>query len=344
MNENEGLVHVAGALDIESINRRIEEMRDLMKRVFREDVDYGYLPGMKAKRDREDQEFKDGKRPSKSAIKPMLLKPGVEKLGTRYGLFPFYLEQPAAVLPGDHREVKLICELRTIHGVAIAQGVGSCSTFESKYRYRWEDTGKRVPESYWETRDPEILGGKLYSPRKHYDDKAGKTIWTIFEKVDVADPADYWNTIYKMAAKRAKSDATFSATGAGDIFDSEDLEDPDLIPTGDKKADERPGAKANPPATPTKDAAPSAPTQDAPQGNAEESFKDKLFHALNGDTNELKRLTTFKGKDGKMVNGKSKWEWVSEAGAKAAYGRYKDEQEAGAPMFGGDQREPGQEG
>jgi len=83
----------------------------------------------------------------------------------------------------------------------------------------------------------------------------------------------------------------------------------------------------------------------APEGGEGETFKDKLFKELNGDVKELKRLTTFKDKDGVTVNGKGKWEWVSEAGAKAAYGRLKDEQKAAGPMFGDkEQREPGQDG
>jgi hypothetical protein len=116
---------------------------------------------------------------------------------------------------------------------------------------------------------------------------------------------------------------------------------------------EKDTAKAHPPATPTTTGQPAGEMQ-ARKGNpgAEQeptddhqgdTFKDKLFNAIKGDLKELKRLTTFKGKDGETVNGKSKWEWVSEAGAKAAYGRLKDEQKAGGSLFNGEQREPGQD-
>jgi hypothetical protein len=360
MSENENLVHVGAALNIEQLNQRIEDLQELLRKVFRKGIDYGYLPGMEEKKEREDAAFAEGKRKEKSAVKPMLLKPGVEKIDTRYGLFPFYIEQPTRELPGDHREVKLICELRTPGGVAIAQGVGSCSTYESKYRYRWTSTDRRVPKEYWDSRDPDILGGKQYSPRKNYDEETGKSEWFIFEKIGVADPADVWNTIYKMAAKRAKSDATFSATAAGDIFDTEDLEDPDLIPVGEQKQEKKNGAKANPPATPTtKQPATESkmpkpkPGEDHPPDesgegadNPDESYRDKLFKAVNGDVNELKRLTSFYSKrDKKDIPGKGKWEWVSEAGAKTAYHRLQDElKDKGLPFDNGDQREPGQEG
>jgi recombination protein RecT len=107
--------------------------------------------------------------------------------------------------------------------------------------------------------------------------------------------------------------------------------------------------QADPPATPiTGQTAKEAPTPqpgetEPPDDHQGDTFKDKLFNAIKGDLKELKRLTTFKGKDGEMVNGKSKWEWVSEAGAKAAYGRLKDEQKAGGSLFNGEQREPGQD-
>jgi hypothetical protein len=258
------LVH-GPILDIQEMNNRINEMQELLREVFREGVDYGYIPGMKERKEREDAEFANQKRKEKSAIKPMLLKPGVEKINTRYNLFPFYTELPTNPLPGDHRETRLICELRILGGIAVAQGVGSCSTYESKYRYRWENTDKPVPQEYWDSRDPEILGGKQFAPRKIYDEDSGKTSWFIFEKIGVADPADAWNTIFKMAAKRAKSDATFSATAAGDIFNPEDLEDPDLIPpkeNDDKNIDPFKNKKA-----PIKDDIPKeAPTEDQIRG------------------------------------------------------------------------------
>ena len=237
MSEEKNVVHLGTALDLQGMEDRRRELQEMLQKIFKKDIDYGYLPGAEAKKKKEDEDFQAGKRKTKSAIKPMLLKPGVEKINTRYGLFPFYIQLPTVNLDGDHREERLICELRTINGTPIAQGVGSCSSYESKYRYRWENTGKAVPTEYWEGRDPELLGGRRFAPRKIYDEKENKTAWFIFEKIGVADPADVWNTIFKMAAKRAKSDATFSATAAGDIFDTEDLDDPDLIPPKDKKTD-----------------------------------------------------------------------------------------------------------
>jgi hypothetical protein len=114
--------------------------------------------------------------------------------------------------------------------------------------------------------------------------------------------------------------------------------------------------KEQPPATPTTASQPQAAPDkheapkpqpgetEPPSDHQGDTFKDKLFAAINGDLKELKRLTTFKDKStGETVNGKGKWEWVSEAGAKAAYGRLKDEQKAGGSLFNGEQREPGQD-
>jgi hypothetical protein len=158
----------------------------------------------------------------------------------------------------------------------------------------------------------------------------------------------------KIAKKRSLVDGVLTCTAASDFF-TQDLEDMAENGLLGKQGEEKQSSKADAPATPTTNGKPAdtaqaqAPSSPIPQPGeieppegAVETFKDKLFRKINGDVKELKRLTTFKGKDGEMVNGKSKWEWVSEAGAKAAYGRLHDEK---GPLFGGgEQREPGQEG
>ena len=55
-------------------------------------------------------------------------------------------------LGGDHREVRVMCHILSADGTELATGVGSCSTMESKYRYRGgmkEFTGEPVPQAYW---------------------------------------------------------------------------------------------------------------------------------------------------------------------------------------------------
>jgi len=96
---------------------------------------------------------------------------------------------------------------------------------EAKYRFRTGDvvpTGKPVPQEYWNDRDQKLIGGTGFGTKK-IDGK-----WQIVEmgeKVEHENPADYWNTVLKMAKKRAHIDAILTATAASDIF-TQDIEEP----------------------------------------------------------------------------------------------------------------------
>jgi hypothetical protein len=90
-------------------------------------------------------------------------------------------------LENGHREFDVTCSMYSSDGTLLGQGVGSCSTMEKKYRYRNVD-GKRIEND---------------------------------------DIADVYNTVLKMAKKRAHIDATLTVTGAGDLFTQDLIEDDD---------------------------------------------------------------------------------------------------------------------
>ena len=174
--------------------------------------------------------------------KPSLLKPGAEKLAMTFRLAPEY-DIKVEELGGEHRDYLVVCSLRSLTSREfVGQGVGSCSTKEAKYRFRSgavEFTGEPVPSEYWDTRkdDPagalELLGGRGHSTKKNPD----TGVWEIVvagEKVEHDNPADNYNTVLKMAQKRAFIAAILSATAASDIF-TQDLED--LAPTQAPKVD-----------------------------------------------------------------------------------------------------------
>lgn len=158
--------------------------------------------------------------------KPTLLKNGAELLCMAFKLAPD-AKVEIADLGNGHREYTVTTTLTSITtGVPIATGLGSCSTMESKYRYRNSEpvsTGKTVPREYWDERDPALLGGKGYMAKK---DESGA--WKIFKKgdkkVENPDIADTYNTVLKMASKRSLVDATLKATGGSCEF-TQDLED-----------------------------------------------------------------------------------------------------------------------
>lgn len=163
--------------------------------------------------------------------KPTLLQPGAEKLGAIFGLASI-LDVTKTELRGDHREVSVKCSLVQMRtGKTVGQGVGCCTTLESRYRFRVaprKATDQLVPKKYWELRnsDPkgaqDLLGGKGYSTTKV------DGVWMIAEgtdeRVEHDNPADYWNTIEKIAAKRAFVSAIKTATASSGRF-AVDLED-----------------------------------------------------------------------------------------------------------------------
>jgi hypothetical protein len=200
------------AMDPRELVQQVKLIQQVMESVMKKDEHYGVIPG--------------------TGNKPSLLKPGAEKLGFVFRLAPDYKGGiTERDLGGGHREYEVICTLLQIHtGISFGQGVGSCSTMEGKYRFRSEvlegpdGNALQVPKEYWETRNPSMLGGPQFGVRKR--DKQ----WVITHKVEHDNPADYYNTVLKMAKKRAHVDAILTATAASDIF-IQDVEDmPEVIP------------------------------------------------------------------------------------------------------------------
>jgi len=198
------------AMTTERIVKQVGLIQEVMQGVMREGEHYGKIPGC--------------------GDKPSLLKPGAEKLSTTFRLAPSYDIQEKN-LPGGHREYRVLCTLTHIPtGANFGQGVGAGSTMESKYRYR---KAERVcPKCGKETiiKGKEEYGGGFICFAKKggcgakfkADDK------TITEqqvgRTEYEDPADYYNTILKMAKKRAHVDAVLTCTAASDIF-TQDVED-----------------------------------------------------------------------------------------------------------------------
>jgi len=198
------------AMTPDRIVKQVGLIQEVMKCVMREGEHYGKIPGC--------------------GDKPTLLKPGAEKLSTTFRLAPSYLVTEKS-LPAGHREYQVICTLTHIPtGVIFGQGVGAASTMESKYRYRKQE--RVCPKCGKETiikGKAEYGGGYICFAKKggcgakfKEDDKAITD--QIVGRVEYEDPADYYNTILKMAKKRAHVDATLTCTAASDIF-TQDVED-----------------------------------------------------------------------------------------------------------------------
>lgn len=194
-------MHVLSAIDVQ---QQVNLIQQVMHQVMKVDEHYGIIPGTK---------------------KPSLYKAGAEKLCLTFRLDPQYAH--VCEKDGEHRDYTVTCTLFHIPtGQRVASGMGLCSTREAKYAYR--QGGRECPKC-----------GKE-AIRK------SDTEWYCWRKLDgcgatfgLQDPAivgqqvgrspnpdvpDTYNTVLKMACKRALVAATLNATAASDLF-TQDVED-----------------------------------------------------------------------------------------------------------------------
>ena len=193
-----------------------QKIQEVMRAAMKPDEDYGVIPGTSRK-------DKDGN----EKTKPTLLKPGAEKLLLLFRLAPTF--EVEKTCDGEHREIFVRCKLtHIISGDFVGEGVGECSTRESKYAWRQAD--RRCPKC----EQPAIFKSKKDGGWFCWDKKGG--CGTQFRAGDQAiesqeigrkpnpDLADTYNTVTKMACKRALVMAVLNTTGASFLF-TQDLED-----------------------------------------------------------------------------------------------------------------------
>lgn len=273
--EGHGIVNFdETAMSAQGVLKQVTVIQDVMKLVMKDGQHYGVIPG---------------------TDKPSLLKPGAEKLGLTFRLAPEY-DVTVIELPRDHREYRVKCRLFHIPtGAMVGEGVGTCSTMESKWRYisDFEWTGRTVPKEFWKDRDVALIGGKGFVAKKNQEGQ-----WEVAHiagKVERDNPADCYNTCEKMAKKRAHVDAILTATAASDIFtqDVEDILDNEAQSASGNGKSKAQGDSPSPP-------------QKNDSGGSEKHIQDRLADELgeycNHDLGEaaelLKGLTMFKDKDG----------------------------------------------
>jgi hypothetical protein len=195
---------------IEKVLERIKLVEDLYRSVLKPDQHFGKIPGTK---------------------KDTLYKSGAEKLTVLFQLCPKVIKEEIIEMKDSHREYRLTIAL--IHKKTNefwGEAVGSCSTMESKYRYR---DGKRIcPECKKETiiKGKDEYGGGWICFKKNggcgikFKDGDAKIESQQIGKIENKDIADIYNTVYKMAYKRAYVAAVIIATNVSDIF-TQDLEE-----------------------------------------------------------------------------------------------------------------------
>lgn len=222
---------------IDDLVNKIALVQEVMAKVMKEGEHWGRVPGC--------------------GDKPALLKSGAEKLGMTFRLKANFDVQERD-LGRAHREYSVRCMLSDGN-----MGVGSCSTMESKYRYRSAERtcpacGKgTIRQSKKDDRHPNggfYCWAKLGGCGLQFEANDERITGQQVGKIEHDNPADFYNTALKMAKKRAHVDAIITATACSDIF-TQDVED--LI-----------GQPETPPAVQTTITPPTAST-DAPKAKLE---------------------------------------------------------------------------
>ncbi len=196
-------------LSVQDVTNQVRLIQEIMRATMREGEHYGVIPGC--------------------GNKPALFQPGAQKLILTFRMNPDY-EIEVITMPRDHREYRVKCILTNTSGVFIGAGVGSCSTMESKYRWR---KGERVCPACGKASiikgRAEYGGGWLCFAKKggcgeKYADNDPAITGQETGRAENTDIADVYNTCLKIAKKRALVDATLTRTAASDIF-TQDIED-----------------------------------------------------------------------------------------------------------------------
>lgn len=199
---------VAPQVQAAELGQRLAVIREAMEQQMIRDVDYGVIPGTK---------------------KPSLFKPGAEKLSVLFQLDVQLVNHKT--WDGDHLTVE--SHATVFHaptGQRLGYGEGLCSTREGRYAKR------RLERAC-----PQCGEHSIFESRK--DDQPGFYCWKrkggcgakfpaddqriLGQEVgerDNPDLPDTWNTVIKMAEKRARVDAILSVTGASALF-TQDVED-----------------------------------------------------------------------------------------------------------------------
>lgn len=200
-------VNIKGALE------RYNAVNQFIGSILKSGIDFGTVPG---------------------SDKPTLLKPGAEKLASFFGLSPrFILEEKVEDWTGENHGgepffyYRYKCQLFK-NDLMIADGEGSCNSWEKKYRYR--QLQRTCPECGQAT----IFKSKNKPEYYCWQKKGG--CGAIFKLNDARissqevgqtknpDPAEQVNTIQKMAQKRALIAPVLIATNASEKF-TQDIED-----------------------------------------------------------------------------------------------------------------------
>lgn len=210
----EKLVPLKPIMGLAAAKKRLDEFQSFVKDYLKENQDYGIIPGVK---------------------KPSLWKSGADKLCELYGLSDDYVEISKTI---DWEKGLFDYELKCLlyrGDRLVGTGLGSCSSYEGKYR--WRSSQRKCPICLKETiikGKEEYGGGYICFGKKggcgaKFTDTDARITDQVTGQTQNPDIADVKNTVLKMAKKRAKVDATIAVTRSSGLF-TQDVEDTGTAP------------------------------------------------------------------------------------------------------------------
>lgn len=212
-------------ISVQDVVEQREKIKQVMSAAMTKDVHYGVIPG--------------------TGSKPTLLKPGAETICVTLRLAPHYKSQRIFHEGEKAGHLTVISEVTLEHiptGLVIATGEGLCTSLEDKYAFRG---GARlcpacgtanIKRSKFAPRASDYEGASSNDPPGWYcfaktggcganfKHDAPEIVGQSEEKQPNPNLPDTWNTVMKMANKRALIAAVLNGTAASDIF-TQDVED-----------------------------------------------------------------------------------------------------------------------
>ena len=181
-------VALVAPMSIEEFSQKWADFQKFVNSQLKDGKDFGKVPGI---------------------AKPFLMLPGAQKILSRYLVRPEYTVTNR-VENWDtglfNFEVKcVLCSMRD--DSILGEGIGSCNSYEEKYRYNWVTKKK--------------LGNRRALAQR---EKTGKYGDYVEYKVQRTDLASIHNTILKMSKKRSVIDASLTLSNASEYF-TQDIED-----------------------------------------------------------------------------------------------------------------------
>lgn len=215
-------VLLSPVMNLQTANSRMEIFQQFVAGYLQESKDggqdggdYGVIPG--------------------AGKKKVLLKSGADKLCELYGIYDEYELESHENFETNLFFYRAKCILRSrADDSIVGTGLGSCSTWESKYRYR--ESQRKCPECHATA----IIKGKDFNNTglptgwlcfakkngcgKKFKDGDMEIEGQTLGRIENPDILDTVNTVLKMAKKRAKVDAVIGVTRSSGIF-TQDLDE-----------------------------------------------------------------------------------------------------------------------